>query len=100
MNTARPSECGGRDGVVGGEALEASCAPRLIFVYAVMISAVSQCSDRLICAAFSGKRSRAACTPRIDELEVRVVVALVGADHQEVALAVGARRAGRASRRT
>ena len=30
-----------------------------------MISAVSQCSESEICAARSGKRSRAACTPRM-----------------------------------
>ena len=55
-----------------------------------MISAVSQCSDRLICAALSRRLLARRLHAAHDELEVREVVALVLADHQEVALAVGA----------
>jgi hypothetical protein len=53
-----------------------------------MISAVSQCNDRLICEASAGYFSLALLHAAHDELEVRVVVALLRPDHQEVALRV------------
>ena len=65
-----------------------------------MISAVSQCSDSEIWRGPFGELLARGLDAAHDELEVRDVVALVLADHQELALASRWRRAGRASRRT
>ena len=64
MKTASPSECGGRDALYAARPFS-DLSFSTIFVYAVMISAVSQCSDSESARPCPACCSRASCTPRI-----------------------------------